>query len=211
MVRHPREPVVRLPVEGVLLDLLMAVMDSMAVWAAAAGGRGRGLRWRDAVSARMIASARYTPYEDLVAEAASAMGIPGSAVTGLFEGWRTMTPWPDAQAIASLKAPFALVTNSSQALAELAAERSGLRPQFVLSAEEAGWYKPDARVYRLACRRLGIPAGRALFVAGSAYDAVGARDAGLQNAFVARRPDQRVPEPVPVVGSLADVVAAIDR
>lgn len=189
----------------------MAVMDSMAIWAAAAGDRGRGLRWRDAVTARMIASARYTPYADLVVEAARELRVPGSAVTGLFESWRTMSPWPDAQAVASLETPYAFATNSSHALAELAAGRSGLRPRFVLSAEEAGWYKPDARVYRLACRRLGVPPERVLFVAGSAYDAAGARDAGLQAVFVARRADQRVPKTVPVTGSLADVVAAIDR
>jgi hypothetical protein len=54
----------------VLFDLLMAVMDSLAVWSAAARDPDRGLVWRDALTARMVDSASYTPYEDLVAEAA---------------------------------------------------------------------------------------------------------------------------------------------
>ncbi|MBA3435214.1 MAG: hypothetical protein H0U11_01850 [Chloroflexi bacterium] len=58
---------------GVLFDLLMAVMDSLTVWTDAAGGRRRGLEWRDAVTARMMASGSYAPYESLVAGAAAAM------------------------------------------------------------------------------------------------------------------------------------------
>jgi 2-haloalkanoic acid dehalogenase type II len=211
MVRDPIEPIARPPVEGVLLDLLMAVMDSTAIWAAAAGDRGRGLRWRDAVTAEMILGPRYTPYEELVVAAATEVGISRGKASALFEGWRTMAAWPDASVISRLAVPYAFVTNCSQSLADTAAECSGLQPRFTLAAEAAGWYKPDARIYRLACSKLGARPGQTLFVAGSAYDAVGARDAGLQSVFVARRPDQRVPETVPVLGSLHEVAAAIDR
>jgi 2-haloacid dehalogenase len=211
MVRDPLVPIDRSPVRGLLFDLLMAVMDSMAVWTVAAGDRERGLRWRDKVTARMIASPRYTSYEDLVAVAASGLGLPRAANRALFEGWRTMSPWPDAGALASIAVPFAFVTNCSWSLAKTAAERSGLQPRFTLSAEEAGWYKPDGRIYRLALRRLGVPTGHAQFVAGSAYDAAGARAAGLPVAFVARRPDQRVLDPaVQTVRSLEEIVAGID-
>jgi 2-haloalkanoic acid dehalogenase type II len=211
MVRDSIEPIASPPVEGVLLDLLMAVMDSMSIWTAAVADRDRGLQWRDAVTARMIAAPRYMSYEELIAAAAAEMGFSRRSTSALLESWRTLTPWPDSSAISRVAVPYAFVTNCSRSLAETAAERSGLRPRFALSAEAAGLYKPDARIYRLACRKLGTPPGQTLFVAGSAYDAVGARDAGLQAMLVARRPDQRVPETVRVVGSLHEAVAAIDR
>ncbi|MBW3613076.1 MAG: haloacid dehalogenase, partial [Chloroflexi bacterium] len=53
-----------------LLDLLMATMNSMDAWATAAGGRDLGLRWRDAVTRAMMEAGRYIGYERLVTDAA---------------------------------------------------------------------------------------------------------------------------------------------
>jgi 2-haloalkanoic acid dehalogenase type II len=194
---------------GVLLDLLMAVMDSVGVWSAAAGDRGRGLAWRDAVTARMIAAPRYLPYEDLVRAAAVDLGLPNAAVSDLFDRWPTMAPWTDAAEISQLTVPYAFVTNSSTELATAAVNRSGLNPVFTLSAEDAGCYKPNARIYQLACLRLGTPPGRTLFVAGAPYDGVGAGKAGLDVAIVNRRPDQPPPPKIKIVESLADIVTAL--
>jgi 2-haloacid dehalogenase len=199
-------------VEAVLCDLLMAVMDSPAIWSRATGDERRGLWWRDAVTGRITASRSYVPYEDLVLEAAAEQGAPRDAVSKLFDGWRAMEPWPDSAALARLELPYAFVTNCSTSLARLAAERSGLTPEFVLSAEEAGWYKPTRQIYEEACRRIASRPESTLFVAGSPYDAEGARAAGLQAVLVARRPDEGEPAGgAPVVASLADVVAAIER
>ena len=55
-----------MPIRGVLVDLLMATMNSLDVWAAAAGDREMGIRWRDEVTARMTRADRYEPYEELV-------------------------------------------------------------------------------------------------------------------------------------------------
>lgn len=195
------------PVVGVLLDLLMAVMDSLEVWSAAAGNRERGLAWRDAVTARMIAAPMYVPYEDLVRVAAVDLGMPDAAVSDLFVRWPTMTPWPDAAVLSRLTVRYAFVTNCSTELAAAAVDRSGLDPAFTLSAEEAGCYKPDARIYRLACLRLGTVPRRTLFVAGAPYDGVGARKAGLDVAIVNRRPDLPTPPKMTTMESLADIVA----
>jgi len=196
-------------VGAVLVDLLMAVMDSISVWTAAAGDRARGLAWRDAVTASMRSHGRYVPYEELVARAGSEAGIP-SATDALLAAWATMRPWPDAALLADLPVPYAFVTNCSRRLADEAAARSGLHPVFTLSAEEAGWYKPRREIYRLACTRIGVEPHHALFVAGSPYDADGARKAGLLAALVARRPDVEPPEGGPVIGSLAEVARALD-
>jgi 2-haloacid dehalogenase len=201
---HPR-------VRGVLFDLLMAVMDSMAVWSAAAGDRRRGLAWRDAVTARMVAQPSYAPYEDLVVETAREQGLPASAPSDLFDRWPEMSRWPDAAAITGLTVPYGFVTNCSTTLAATAARRSGLKPAFVLTAEEAGCYKPDARIYREACQRLGSPPERTLLVAGSVYDCEGAHRAGLHASLIVRRADQRRPAPeIRVAQSLEEIVTSLE-
>lgn len=175
-------------VDAILFDLLMAVMNSMAAWADAAADETAGLAWRDSVTRRMVEIERYVPYEELVEAAAAERGLPPSAPGRLWKTWRRMEPWPDAAALVSLTTPYGFVTNCSHALAERAAARSHLRPRVILSAEEAGWYKPRPEVYRLACQRIGSRPERTLFVAGAAYDAVGALAAGLHACVVVRRP-----------------------
>ena len=197
------------PVDGVLLDLLMGVMNSLDTWSAAAGDRGLGLRWRDAVTTMMAATDSYRPYEGLVTEGAAEIGLPAKAPSVLFDRWTAMQPWPDVAVLHDIRLPYAFVTNSSTRLAEIAAGRSGLAPRFTLSAEEAGHYKPDPRVYAEACRRLGSDPARTLFVAGSPYDADGARAAGLVTCRVRRRPEHpAAKDAVTSFDSLHEVVAA---
>lgn len=199
-------------VDGVLLDLLMGVMNSLETWTAAAGGSTRGLEWRDAVTARMVAAGAYTPYEDLLTDAASELNLHPNALTDLVDRWADMDPWPDAAAIQRLTVPYGFVTNCSMTLARIAAERSGLAPSLVLSAQEAGWFKPDARVYLEACRRLGTAPDRTAFIAGSPHDADGASAAGLPTWLVRRRADQPASvASVSVAGSLDELVESVMR
>jgi 2-haloacid dehalogenase len=197
-------------VHAILFDLLSAVMNSLAIWSATAGDERRGLAWRDAVTRRIVASPTYVPYEELVADAAAELGLADEAVDELFERWQEMDPWPDSAALSRLAMPYAFVTNCSKQLAWVAATRSQLTPRFVLSAEEAGWYKPEPRIYRDACTRLGSPAESTLFVAGSAYDAEGAGASGLQAVLVARHPDDRARHgPTRIVASLHEFVSEL--
>lgn len=197
-------------IRGVLFDLLMAVMNSLEVWKSAAGDPRHGLAWRDNVMARMAAAGTYAPYENLVGVAAAEIGLPAVATQELFERWASIKAWPDAGAIAGLSLPYGFVTNCSAALSGVTAWRSGLRPRFTLSAEEAGCYKPAAEIYREACRRLGTPLHQTAFVAGSPYDAAGAQAVGLPTWLVVRRADHLdAPHPVWVANSLHDVVAEI--
>lgn len=197
-------------VGGVLFDLLMGVMNSLGPWKVAAGDAETGLRWRDSVTARMVAARRYAPYEDFVADAAAELALPESAPAELEDRWSAMEPWPDTSALSRLSLPYGFVTNTSKALARIAAGRSRLQPQFTLSAEEAGWFKPEPAIYRAASHRLGLDPAHTVFVAGSPYDAAGARAAGLRAMLVVRRPDQRPPDPsISTARSMDEVVAAI--
>jgi beta-phosphoglucomutase-like phosphatase (HAD superfamily) len=196
---------------AVLCDLLMAVLDSPAAWAAAAGGEEAGWSWRDGVTRRMIEAGSYAPYEQLVSDEAAAQGMAPESTTTLLRLWAGMEVRPDAGALARLAVPYAFVTNCSERLAGRAAEaasRECLRPAFVLSAEEAGWYKPKSEIYLQACTRLAPGPHEVLYVAGAAYDAEGALAAGLSVALVARRslPDNLSPA-IRRVASLPEALA----
>ena len=192
---------------AVLLDLLMATMDSIATWAVAAGSRDRGLAWRDAVTARMIDAGRYVDYDRLVEEAATDLGLPLDAPAALREVWSAMRPWADAPSLERIRVPYAFVTNCSAELAAVAVRQSGLRPAFTLSAEEAGWFKPRREVYARAIRRFQLEAGHLRFVAGAAYDALGASNAGLPTVLVARRPGREpLPRQIRLVQSLPEAL-----
>ena len=66
-----------------------------------------------------------------------------------------------------------VVTNCSEELGAKAVSCTGVGFDVVVTAERAGYYKPDARPYKMALDELGVAAGRCLFVAGSAYDLFG--------------------------------------
>jgi 2-haloacid dehalogenase len=199
-------------VQGVLLDLLMAVMDSLTVWSVAARDPGRGAAWRDAVTASMIRSGSYTPYEELVAAGARALDLPSRATSDLLDAWSGMRPWPDSRAIAAIGVPYAFVTNSSTALARIATDRSALQPTALVTAEDVGWYKPHPRIYEAACQVLGVPRRNVLYIAGSAFDAAGARQAGLRVVYVARRADQQVDDPtIRTVRTMRELTTSFDR
>ena len=197
---------------AILIDLLMATMDSISTWSMAVGDRERGLAWRDRVTERMIAAGRYEPYESLVEHAAADLGLPEDAYRRLRSAWSEMRPWPDVAAVATVHVPYGFVTNCSIALAAEAVERSGLHPAFVLSAEEAGWYKPRPEIYRQATDRLGAAPDEVRFIAGAPYDAIGATAVGLHAVLVARRPLEReLPSSVTRVTSLTAALSGSDQ
>ena len=91
-----------------------------------------------------------------------------------------------------------VVTNCSEKLGAKAVACTGIAFDVVVTAERAGFYKPDPRPYRMALDELGVAAGRCLFVAGSAYDLFGTQgrlaDLLAQPLGTAAPPD--APEPI---------------
>lgn len=169
--------------KAVLFDLLTALLDSWTVWDAAAGSQAKGRAWRAEYLRLTYGCGAYVAYEKLVRDAASATGLPASAPDNLENHWLELAPWSGAQAALDAlqgRTKLAVVTNCSTRLGALAASRLKARWDCVMTAEEAGFYKPDPRPYRLALERIGVAAGDAVFVAGSAFDLVGTAAVGLR-------------------------------
>ena len=82
---------------------------------------------------------------------------------------------------------LAVVTNCSQRLAELAASKVGVNWDAIVSAEQAGFYKPHPVPYRAGCAALGFSPEHVLFVAGSAHDVPAATGGGLKVYWANRR------------------------
>ena len=184
-----------------LFDLLTALLDSWTLWNAAAGSERAGRAWRAEYLRLTYGCGAYVAYEKLVRDAARTTGLSETAPDYLEAHWNELSSWSGAQvALDALqgRCKLAVVTNCSARLGALAAQRLNTRWDAVVTAEEAGFYKPDPRPYRLALERLDVPADEAVFVAGSAFDLTGTTAVGLRtywhNRVGLKRPDD-VPPP----------------
>lgn len=160
-------------------DLLTALLDTWTLWKAVAGEPGLGMRWH-AASQAMLRGRAYRPFEDIVRDSAAEVGIAAGSADEMLRRWGEFEPWPDVRAVlARLEGTTRfIVTNCSRELGARAAKRAGSF-DLVMTAEEAGAYKPDPRPYRAALAALGIEPSQVLFVAGSAHDVGGATRVGM--------------------------------
>ncbi len=81
-----------------------------------------------------------------------------------------------------------ILSNGSPSMLDAAVRSSGLTEFFeaVLSVHDLAVYKPDPRVYQLACDRHRVSADEIMFMSSNAWDAAGARAFGFQVAWVNR-------------------------
>jgi 2-haloacid dehalogenase len=168
---------------AVLFDLLTALLDSWTLWNAAAGSPEKGRTWRAEYLRLTYGCGAYVPYEDLVRQAAAHVGLPAAAPQWLEDHWDELPVWRGAAELLKALQPhckLGVVTNCSRRLGERAAARLGIAWDGVVTSEEAGFYKPDPRPYRLALERLGVQPSNAAFVAGSGYDLFGTAAVGLR-------------------------------
>ena len=160
-------------------DLLTALLDTWSLWSDVAGDRALGMRWH-AASQELLRGKRYRPFDDVLREAASQVGVPRAGADALLRRWGEFEPWPDVPPVlAKLDGTKRfIVTNCSRKLGRLAAFRAGSF-DLVVTAEEAGAYKPAPLPYRMALDRLALDPAEVLFVAGSAHDVGGAARVGM--------------------------------
>ena len=169
--------------KAVLFDLLTALLDSWTLWNASAGSSAQGRAWRAEYLKLTYACGAYVEYETLVRQAARNVGLPAGAPDSLERNWRELKPWSGVKEALERLQPhckLAVVTNCSVRLGREAASVVPVRWDLILTAEEAGFYKPHARPYLLALEKLGVEAKDAAFVAGSSYDMLGTAPIGLR-------------------------------
>lgn len=168
--------------DAVLFDLLTALIDSWSLWNHIAGGEARGRAWRGEYLKLTYGCGAYRPYESLVEEAALASGLAAAHAKALEDEWLSLEPWEDAKPLLRKLAKeykLGVVTNCSERLGRFAAQRMEVPFDVVVTAERAGYYKPRREPYELALKELSLPAGRVLFVCGSAFDLFGTAQVGM--------------------------------
>ena len=107
-------------------------------------------------------------------------------------GIRSLPPHPDVKTgLNRLKeAGFRLftLTNSPPQVVEAQLKNSGLHEYFErsFSVDAVRRFKPDAEVYRMTAKALGVPVGEVRLVAAHDWDVAGALMAGCAAAFIAR-------------------------
>ncbi len=170
------------PFEAVVFDLLTALIDSWSLWNDVAGSAENGMRWRQEYLRLTYGAGTYRPYETIVAEAAEKAGIGKEAAFALARRWGDLKAWPEAQDILielGNRVLLGVVTNCSKRLGHDAAIHVFDGFKVIVTAEEAGFYKPCRETYAKALNALGSDPARTLFVAGSAADVPGASALGM--------------------------------
>lgn len=103
----------------------------------------------------------------------------------------------------------AILSNGNPEMLQAAVQSARLdeRLDAVLSIEEVGIYKPDARVYQLAVDRLGVAADEICFLSSNCWDARGGAHFGFKVAWVNRfdRQEDRLP------GEFVAVIRRLDE
>ncbi|PRY25428.1 2-haloacid dehalogenase [Aliiruegeria haliotis] len=130
------------------------------------------------------------------------MGLSGNALRSrLLQLYRELDAYPEVPAmLGELKAQdhqTAILSNGSpeMLLAAITSAGVGSHLDAVLSVEDAGVFKPDARVYDLVGQHFGCSASDVLFVSSNGWDAASATGYGFTSAWVNRtgQPCDRLP------------------
>ncbi|MEL6289129.1 MAG: haloacid dehalogenase type II [Pseudomonadota bacterium] len=205
---------------GTLFDVHSAV----ARYADAIGDTADALSalWRDKqlqyTWIRALAG-RHLPFDVVTADAldfaiTATGGVPDGLRARLLEAYDQLSAYDEVPGVlARLKAGgarLAILSNGTPQMLASAIVAAGLTDTFdaVLSVEEIGIYKPDARVYQLACDRLETPADAVRFHSSNRWDIAGAQAFGFTCTWVNRfgAPDEFGDmAPTRVVSTLAPI------
>jgi 2-haloacid dehalogenase len=115
-------------------------------------------------------------------------------VRSLPESLKEWKPWPDTvAALRELHSRFrlAIVSNVDDDLFAATKPQLGVEFDQIITAQQAGAYKPSMKIFELALSRVGVSADRVLHVGQSLYhDVVPAQSLGLATVWV-NRPSAR--------------------
>jgi 2-haloacid dehalogenase len=144
-------------------------------------------------------------------------------VRSLPESLQEWKPWPDTvTALRKLQRRFrlAVISNVDDDLFATTQPQLGVEFDQIITAQQAGAYKPSLKIFELALSRVGVPAHRILHIGQSIYhDVLPAQSLGLATVWV-NRPSARTGvgavkavegRPDLQVSSLGDLAAASAR
>lgn len=152
---------------------------------------------------------RYASFAQLTADALDyALDTYGVDDAGLrddlLEAYERLDAYPEVAAVlARLRAAgiaTAILSNGDTQMLDRAVEAAGIGAGLdaVISVDSIRIYKPDPRVYGLACTRLGLAPDEISFQSANAWDAVGAASYGFRVVWCNRfgqKPERLMPAP----------------
>jgi 2-haloacid dehalogenase len=137
----------------------------------------------------------------------------------LMDQYLCLDAYPDvAPVLGTLRAAgfkTAILSNGTPAMLASGVETAGIAGSLdaVLSVEEVGIYKPDARVYQIACDRFSVTAAQVCFVSSNGWDVAGAASFGFQTVWLNRfgQARDRLPsEPRAVIRTLDELPGLLE-
>lgn len=165
----------------------------------------------------------YRPFDALTEEALDfALGQYGIADQALRQdllaAYRTLDAFPDVapalDALAARGFRLGILSNGTGAMLREAFSAAGLANRLdpMLSVESLRLYKPDPRVYQMACDQLSLPVSAIGFVSSNGWDAMGAARFGFR-VFCLRRQvgpvEYDLPNHVTPIANLGELVGKI--
>jgi 2-haloacid dehalogenase len=139
----------------------------------------------------------YRKYREVLASVARGLGerlgfrVSDREAESLAESLGNWQPFPDTvAALEKLKTKYklAIISNTDDDLFAQTARHLKVSFDDVITAEQAGAYKPSLAMFRLALKRLGVAPERVLHAGQSVYhDVVPAKSLGMATALVYRR------------------------
>ena len=210
----------------VVFDLYGTLLDVSGMAARMSYALGRDATallaaWRTAQLERTWALNRlgtFEPFDQVTAWALDKVAaergevISETARVHLIDEWLAVPPHADAGAtLDRLRAAgvrAAVLSNGTRPMIALAVSEAKLHVDEVCSVDDVRVYKPDPRVYSLLDAL--APRDAILFVSSNAFDAEGAKRAGLTVAFIERNPVQPAVEPDYRVRSLSELLAIVE-
>lgn len=120
------------------------------------------------------------------------IGLDEAGVRGLLEQYRALPAFPDAvgglQRLRDRGIRCAAFSNGTHDSLQAVLGQAGLLPLFddLVSVDAIKTFKPDPAVYNYFVRRSGARHADCWLISGNAWDLIGARNAGLNTAWVNR-------------------------
>lgn len=138
----------------------------------------------------------------------------------LMEIWTTFKAWPEAKAvideIKSRGYKVAILSNGDEDMLKALEGSTDIVFDYIFSGDQAGCYKPSPNIYKNALKKLDIDSSEMLHVAGSLFDVMGAKSAGLSCAWSNRHGEyvldsQYLPDyEIPSLNSLLELLPPIN-